>query len=117
MVAKKRQTYRHLPAFILLHLAQSKAHGGAIHSSLCEFLPHFNADSGAVYRSLQELERDGSVHSAWDTSETGPARKIYRITPRGWVKLEEWKQDIESRMANLNYFLQTYDKIKKNKKV
>lgn len=115
MSAKKRQNYRHLPAFILLAIAQREMHGGAIHSSLCECLPHFNTDTGAVYRSLQELENDGSVQSDWNTSESGPAKRIYHMTPSGWTKLEEWEQDIEARLANLNYFLDTYKKVKEDK--
>lgn len=112
MTAKKGQNYRHLPAFILLLLAQKEAHGAAVHSLLSERLPHFQTDTGAVYRSLQQLEKDGSVVSVWNTTESGPARKIYRITSSGWEKLGEWEQDIESRLANLNYFLKTYKKIK-----
>ena len=112
MSAKKRYNYRHLPAFILLLLAEGKAHGGAIHSLLSERLPHFQTDTGAVYRSLQQLENEGSAASVWDTTESGPARKIYHITSSGRDKLAEWEQDIEARMANLNYFLETYKKLK-----
>lgn len=112
MSAKKRQTYRHLPAFILLILAQGEAHGGAIHSLLSDKLPHFHNDTGAVYRSLQQLEIEGSVASEWNTSDPGPARRIYRITPLGWDKLKEWEHDIETRLENLNYFLTTYKKLK-----
>lgn len=114
MAAKKRH-YRHLPAFILLLLAQEEAHGGAVHSLLSERLPDFQTDTGAVYRSLQQLEKDGSVVSVWDTTESGPARKIYRITSTGWGKLGEWEQDIKCRLANLNYFLETYEKINNKK--
>lgn len=112
MSAKKRQFYRHLPAFILLLLAQGEAHGGAIHSLLGEKLRNFQTDTGAVYRSLQQMESEGSVASVWDTTESGPARKIYHITSVGWDKLGEWAQDIEGRLANLNYFLETFRKLK-----
>lgn len=112
MTAKKRQNYRHLPAFILMLLAQGEAHGGSIHSALKEILPHFHDDTAAVYRTLQQLEEEKSVTSVWDTSVAGPARRIYHITPLGMDKLDEWKADIEQRVANLNYFLATYKKIK-----
>lgn len=115
MSAKKRQNYRHLPAFILLLLARGEAHGGAIHSTLSDCLPHFQADTGAVYRALQQLEKDGAVASAWETPESGPARKVYQITTLGWGKLEEWEKDIETRIDNLSYFLETYRKIKTKK--
>lgn len=115
MPGRKRQTFRHLPSFILLVLAQGPAHGGAIHSSLIESLPHFHPDTSAVYRSLQQLENEASVTSVWDMTEAGPARKIYHITPSGWGKLDEGKQDIEKRMANLSYFIKIYTELKKTK--
>lgn len=115
MPAKKRQQYRHLPAFILLVLAQGEAHGGAIYSALNDNLPLFQADTGAIYRTLQQMEKEGAVTSVWNITESGPARKIYRITPAGWNKLDSWKHDIELRRANLNYFLTTYEKLKGQK--
>jgi DNA-binding PadR family transcriptional regulator len=57
------------------------------------------------------LEKDGEVESSWDTSKTGPAIKVYQLTPVGKQKLEFWKSDIEMRIANLSYFLDTYRKL------
>jgi len=111
MSVMKGRNYRHLTAFVLLALARQEMHGGAIHTTLCQTLPNFNADTGAVYRCLQELENDGAVESVWDTSEPGPARKIYRITSVGWNELSEWEKDIKYRLSNLNYFLTTYEEI------
>jgi PadR family transcriptional regulator, regulatory protein PadR len=108
MTTGKKQNYRHLPAFILLILADKDLHGGGIHTELMQQLPSFNSDTGAVYRALQELESSGAVKLTWDTPETGSARKIYSITENGRKELEFWKKDIEMRVANLNYFLETY---------
>lgn len=113
MVAKRGQGYRHLPAFILLALTQKAMHGGAIHSFLQESLPSFHTDTGAVYRCLQEMEKHGAVESVWDTSEAGPAKRIYHMTSLGWEKLEECKQDIEDRVANLTYFLHEYEQLRR----
>ncbi|MGD0843775.1 MAG: helix-turn-helix transcriptional regulator [Geobacteraceae bacterium] len=114
MPAKRKQQYRHLPAFILLALAEGPIHGGAIHSALIARMPKYKSDTGAVYRTLQQLERDGEVQSTWDTSNSGPARKIYQLTPLGWEKLDDWKKDIEMRIENLNYFLRAYRQIMKH---
>ena len=114
MPAKRKQQYRHLPAFILLALAEEPIHGGAIHSALIERMPNYKSDTGAVYRTLQQLEQDGEVKSTWDTSKPGPARKIYKLTPLGWKKLDDWRKDIEMRTENLNYFLSTYRQIMKH---
>jgi len=112
---KPKQQYRHLPAFILLVLAEGPVHGGAIHTMLTNSMPKFSADTGAVYRTLQKLEKDGEVASAWDTTKSGPAIKIYEITPAGRQKLVFWKQDIEMRIATLNCFLVTYAKLPESK--
>lgn len=108
MPRDEKRTYRHLPAFVLLALTDDPLHGGAIHASLLERLSDFKADTGAVYRTLQRLEEDGEVAAAWDTSSRGPARRVYRLTPAGWRRLEVWRADIEHRVANLRYFLDAY---------
>jgi PadR family transcriptional regulator PadR len=107
----RKRTYRHLPAFVLLALADGPLHGGAIHAALLARMPGFKADTGAVYRTLQRLENDGEVRAEWDTSIPGPARRIYRLTPTGWQKLDAWKGDIEHRIANLRYFLDAYARV------
>lgn len=110
---RKKQEYRHLPAFILLVLTQGPAHGGAVHAALSKKLPAYNADTGAVYRTLLEMEQNGEIEFTWDTSSSGPARKVYQLTPAGWEKLAYWKKDIEERLEYLNIFLKSYRQIKK----
>lgn len=112
MAAKRKQQYRHLPAFILLSLAEQPLHGSAIHGVLVGKMG-LKPDSGAVYRTLQQLEQDGEVVSQWDTSGSGPARKIFTLTPAGWDKLDEWRQDVEMRLAHLQYFLDMHRSLKR----
>lgn len=116
MPPKRKQQYRHMPAFILLELAEGPIHGGGIHTALTERMPLYKPDTAVIYRTLQQLEEEGAVISEWDTSKSGPARKIYRLTGKGWEKLEYWRQDIEMRMANLHYFLETYRSLKELRK-
>lgn len=108
---EKRKQYRHLNAFVLMALAETPSHGAAVHDALLHKLPVFKADTGAVYRALQKLEREGEITSEWDTQASGPPRKVYRLTPLGWEKLALWKQDIEMRMRILTVFLETYDRL------
>jgi DNA-binding PadR family transcriptional regulator len=112
MAAKRKQS-RHLPAFILLTLAEDPAYGGEIYSSLIEKIPNFQCDQGAIYRTLQQLEQDHSVIFSWDTSGSGPAKKVYNITDTGLKQLADWKNDIENRILYLENFLDRYKKIKK----
>ena len=48
-----------------------------------------------LYPILHKLEHAGMVESYWQTSESGPDRKYYRITPSGKEALsreqQEWK--------------------------
>jgi len=43
-----------------------------------------------VYRTLRMMEIAGFVISTWDTSGTGPARRIYSITDEGKKYLKNW---------------------------
>ncbi len=109
--SKKGQTYRHTPAFILIFLARENLYGGALLNKMESQLPSYNADSAAVYRSLQELEKEGAVKAYWETDISGPARKWYKITEEGFERLAVLKEDIEMRMRNFEYFLNSYEKI------
>ncbi|MGO8951981.1 MAG: PadR family transcriptional regulator [Rhodomicrobium sp.] len=106
-----RQQSRHLAAFVLLMLAEAPRHGGALQTALNSRLPALRADSAAVYRTLQQLEKAGELHSDWDTSGSGPAIRVYRITPAGWKKLESWLEDIKSRLESLQYFVREYARL------
>lgn len=106
-----KKGYRHLPAFILLLLAEKEYYGNAIYNVLEEKLPKMNIDSGAIYRTLQQLEKCNCVTYRWDTNGTGPARKIYSISKNGYEMLKDAKRDIEDRIENLKYFIEEYNNI------
>ena len=112
---KLRQQSRHLPAFILLLLTETPLHGGALQSALIEKFQVLKADSGSVYRTLQQLEEHNEVVSEWDTSGKGPAVRIYKLTKGGWDKLDLWKIDIQERIKSLEIFLSSYEKVNKKK--
>lgn len=109
MADSNRQS-RHLPAFLLLALAEGPLHGHAIRAALVERFPGYKADAGATYRTLQALEEAGEVAFAWDTESRGPARKVYTLTPLGWERLEFWRGQIESRRELLSSFLNHFER-------
>jgi PadR family transcriptional regulator PadR len=106
-----RQT-RHLPAFLLLTLAEGPLHGHGIRAALEELLPGYKADAGATYRTLNALEASGEVTSQWATESKGPARKVYTLTPEGWAQLDRWKVDMEQRLGYLQTFLERHAQAK-----
>ncbi|MEX2226337.1 MAG: helix-turn-helix transcriptional regulator [Dehalococcoidia bacterium] len=87
--------------------APFRLHGDMLTTTLLAFLRNWNAygyqlaqqlneaglpsfDSGTVYRTLRQLERAGMVSSFWDTSESGPARRMYSLTNAGDIFLTSW---------------------------
>ncbi|WP_322796910.1 helix-turn-helix transcriptional regulator [Tepidiforma sp.] len=88
-------------------IPRPRLHGELLSTSLLAFLRGWNAygyeltqklaaaglpqsDSGTVYRTLRQLERAGLVSSFWDTSESGPARRMYSLTQAGEAFLAGW---------------------------
>lgn len=102
---------RHLPAFILLFLAKEPTYGSKLLNMMEEYLPFNNADSPAIYRALGELEKLEAVHSYWDTSSPGAAKKCYTITNIGLEQLKQFKTDIENRKRNFDFFLSEFENI------
>jgi DNA-binding PadR family transcriptional regulator len=45
-------------------------------------------DAAAVYRALRTLETRRWVSSHWCTSSSGPARRMYHLTPTGEEQLQ-----------------------------
>ena len=87
--------------------AEPRLHGEMLATSLLAFLKGCNAygyqlsqqlsesglpqsDSGTVYRALRQLEDSGFVSSFWDTSDQGPARRMYSLTAAGELFLRTW---------------------------
>ena len=78
-----------LTTTLLAFLRNWNAYGYQLAQQLSEAgLPAF--DSGTVYRTLRQLEKTGLVSSFWDTSESGPARRMYSLTKAGDVFLSSW---------------------------
>ena len=108
---KRGRTYRFLPAYILLFLAEKDLYGSAILSEFHERMPTYNVDSAIIYRTLQDLEKDAYLTFYWKTEEPGPATKWYRVTESGFCRLAEYKGEIEQRKRNLEFFLGTYQSL------
>ncbi|HEY3240672.1 MAG TPA: helix-turn-helix transcriptional regulator [Acidimicrobiia bacterium] len=70
-----------LHACLLLLLKEEPGYGYDLVTRLREL--GLDDDSAAVYRALRALEERGEVSSYWNTSSTGPARRMYRLTPAG----------------------------------
>jgi poly-beta-hydroxybutyrate-responsive repressor len=76
-------------------------------------MPHPSApDTGGLYRLLRTMEDDGLLKSSWDAGESGPARRIYSLTPMGEKNLEEWIGTLKETENWLHHFLSDYEEYK-----
>lgn len=92
---------------LLLLLAEMPSHGYDLLERLGQLgLPA--ADPGGLYRLLRALERDGLVSSRWETSETGPARRTYELTPEGDEWLHAWAGALAEGRRIVGAFLERY---------
>lgn len=51
-------------------------------------------DSTGVYRVLRSMERRRLLSGRWDSSERGPAKRLYRVTSAGHRCLERWVESL-----------------------
>jgi len=79
------------PVLLFLLEKKGKSHG---YELACELRQHALTDSeievAALYKTLRQLEKNDCVTSAWETAGSGPARRVYALTPRGTEHLAEW---------------------------
>ncbi len=90
---------------LLAFLKGCNAYGYQLSQKLAESgMPQF--DSGTVYRTLRQLEKTGLVSSFWDTSESGPARRMYSLTKAGEIFLSGWIEVLQNYQKVLNTALE-----------
>lgn len=93
---------------LLLQLVKKPAHGYELMEALSvgeDPAP----DPGTLYRTLRGLEEDGLVRSAWETGDSGPARRVYELTDQGIEFLHAWAASIRGSRAQLDRFLASYE--------
>jgi len=79
------------PAIMTL-LAGGALHGYWIVQRLAKtpLLGGSRPDPTGVYRMLRLMEKRRFVVSSWDLSDSGPAKRLYRLTPEGRQCLGRW---------------------------
>ncbi|GAA1189420.1 hypothetical protein GCM10009654_53700 [Streptomyces hebeiensis] len=98
---------------ILLLLAERPGHGYELTQRLGAF-GWAEAESAHVYRLLRGLEKDGRISSRWRASASGPARRVYEITPAGSTSLALWFVRLGELHTTLHQFLERYIQLNAN---
>lgn len=95
---------------ILLLLSKAPSHGYELMENIKkEKLLQKKPDTGAVYRMLRSLEREGFVVSRWGEKNTGPRKRVYTLNAKGFKLLKDWSNNIRTNRDSLARFLNRYD--------
>jgi len=96
-----------LVPILLLMLRQWSSYGYELMEKMSTFgLAAMNP--GTFYRTLRQMDKDGMVSSSWDTSEGGPARRVYSITDAGEAYLNYWAQSLDQYQRMMDTFFRLY---------
>ncbi|MBM4092671.1 MAG: PadR family transcriptional regulator [Planctomycetes bacterium] len=92
---------------ILVILARGSLHGYRIVEQLgdMKILGGHKPDASGVYRFLKMMETKGLVVSSWDTSQAGPAKRVYQVTASGQSCLCQWITTLEAYRDGITHLL------------
>lgn len=99
-----------LPARLLLLLRDGDSYGRA----LCERLDELGlcVDTSTSSRMLRALDQEGAITSHWIKSDIGPARRSYRLTPRGRRRLAQFDASITASWQLYERFLREHERVR-----
>ncbi len=100
-----------IPAILLL-LTENSTHGYGLIEKYASFgFTDADSDPGAIYRTLNMLEKNGFIKSVWKTDKPGAAKKIYSTTGEGLLLLKRWVNEIRERKKTLEFFIKRYESL------
>ena len=103
---------RYIQPSILLGLLAKPSYGYEIIQEIQKFgFVEGEAPPGMIYRHLRQLEEDGLVSSEWKTKGSGPAKRVYQLTPDGKEVLDIWIKYMKQQATNLAGFVEQYRKV------
>lgn len=106
---------RYIQPSILMGLYAKQSYGYELIQNIQRFgFVEGQAPPGMIYRHLRQLEENGLVSSNWETDGTGPAKRMYRITPEGKEVLAIWVEYMEKQAETLSKFGELYRNVQKN---
>ncbi len=104
------QVARLLEPCMMALLRERPLHGYDLIEGMADFgLQPQLIDSGLVYRTLRRMEEDGWVVSSWQTTSSGPPRRVYKLTEAGEQALLAWATELRRTQDTLQRLLETVD--------
>ena len=100
---------RYIQPSILMSLLGGESYGYEMLQQIGEYgFINGDAPPGMIYRHLRQMEDDQLVQSRWEAEGTGPARRVYAITPAGREELEAWIDYMRRHAKTLTDFVERY---------
>jgi DNA-binding PadR family transcriptional regulator len=104
------------PVVLLLLKKKGRSYGYDLSGDLQKYaLTDAEIERGALYRTLRQLEANGNVVSEWDVKESGPPRRLYRLTAKGERHLHEWATVLEHVSASMARFVAETERVRTGK--
>lgn len=104
-----RRIARFLEPCLLLLLRSDATHGYNLLEALHQFgFAPGTIDASVVYRILRKMEDAGFVSSQWDTTGSGPPRRVYTVTANGETYLAAWINDLRRTRDEIDRFIETF---------
>ena len=91
----------------LVLLREQSSYGYELMESL-EGFGFEQISAGTLYRTLRQMEQEGLCKSERETSEGGPARRMYSITEDGEEYLAAWAEACKQYQNVMDCFYQAY---------
>jgi len=94
------------PVLLFLLKKKGRSYGYELAAELRSYaFTDAEIEIAALYKTLRQLEENDCVTSAWDVDGSGPARRLYQLTPRGEQHLGEWVSVLEHVSKSMTRFV------------
>jgi len=94
------------PVLLFLLKRKGRSYGYELANELREHaLTDAEIEVAALYRTLRQLEQNKCVTSEWDVQDSGPARRVYALTPWGEQHLEDWLTVLDQMSRSMTRFV------------
>lgn len=95
-----------IPLLVLSVLSEQPSHGYSIAREVERRSQElFQLKEGTLYPVLRGLEQDELIAGEWQTLETGPARKVYKLTEKGQTELARRVTEWTAYQERINAFI------------
>ncbi len=100
---------RYIQPSLLMALLDGASYGYELLQRLPEFgFLREEVPPGMIYRHLRQMEEDELLTSSWEAEGSGPAKRVYELTPAGREVLEAWIDHMEKKARKLQEFVASY---------